>query len=94
MKRYSVPGLTTLVIFAAFWAYIIADSLIRGFFARITFIDLGVLLVLGLIAGLALGLAISRGRREESLHFDPGRYPSRHRELQGDTAPAPEMNRA
>ena len=29
MKRYSVPALMTVAIFAAFWAYVIADTLIR-----------------------------------------------------------------
>jgi hypothetical protein len=58
MKRYSEPVLTTVAIFAAFWAYTIADTLIRELAKDVTFIDLGALFMLGLISGLSLGLIV------------------------------------
>lgn len=58
MKRYSIPALITLAIFAAYWAYSIGDTLIREFGINLTLIDLGALFVLGLTSGIALGLAV------------------------------------
>jgi hypothetical protein len=58
MKRYPVYLLILVAILATFWAYTIADALIREFSANITLVDLGAIFVLGLIAGLALGLAM------------------------------------
>jgi hypothetical protein len=68
MQRYSVPALIILAIFSGFWAYTIIDALLREFSQDITFIDLGVLYILGLITGLALGvaLAIWRGNRPKA----------------------------
>jgi hypothetical protein len=59
MQRYSIPVLIILAIFSAFWAYTIIDTLLREFSQDITFIDLGVLYILGLITGLALGIALA-----------------------------------
>jgi len=68
MKRYSVSALATLAIFAAFWAYTIADTLIRKFAKDVTYIDLGALFILGLISGLSLGLifALRKGKVTEA----------------------------
>jgi hypothetical protein len=51
-----------------FWAYLIADSLITEFHKDVTFIDLGALFVLGLIAGVALGLIPALRRRGPDKH--------------------------
>lgn len=59
MQRYSIPALIILAIFSAFWAYTIIGTLLREFSQDITFIDLGVLYILGLITGLALGIALA-----------------------------------
>ncbi len=56
MKRYSVSALATLAIFAAFWAYTVADTLVGKFAKSVTYIDLSVLFILGFISGLSLGL--------------------------------------
>ena len=52
-------GLVLVAVMAAFWAYSIADTLIREFMMDVTYIDLGAVFVLGLIAGVALGLAFA-----------------------------------
>ena len=49
---------------ATFWAYTIAATLIRDFAAIVTYIDLGAIFVLGLIAGLAIALAGVLGFRQ------------------------------
>jgi len=59
MKRCSVPALVTLAVFAAFWAYSIADTLVRELGKDVTSIDLGALFVLGVISGLSLGLVLA-----------------------------------
>jgi hypothetical protein len=56
MRRYTIPTLFTLAMLSAFWAYTIIDDLIRVFQKDVTYIDLGVIFVLGLICGAALGL--------------------------------------
>lgn len=56
-RRYTTPTLVTLALFAAFWAYTIASTLIRDMAKDVTYIDLGALFVLGLIAGLALAFS-------------------------------------
>lgn len=63
MQRYSIAALITVATFSAFWTYMIIDALLREFSKDITFVDLGVLYILGLMTGLALGvaLAIRRG---------------------------------
>lgn len=63
MRRYSVSGLLIVAIMSAFWAYTIVDTLIRKFSKEITWVDLGVILVLGLISGGAFGLAWAFGRK-------------------------------
>jgi hypothetical protein len=68
MQRYSVALLIALAIAATFWAYLIADSLITEFHESITFVDLGALFVLGLIAGVALGLIPALRRRGPRTH--------------------------
>ena len=65
MKRYRISGLLIVAIMAAFWAYMIVDSLIREFSKDVTYIDLGSIFVLGLISGAALGLAFAF-RRERA----------------------------
>jgi hypothetical protein len=64
MKRYQTPGLLIVAIMAAFWAYTIIDSLIREFSKDVTYIDLGAIFVLGLISGIALGLAFAFRRKQ------------------------------
>jgi hypothetical protein len=59
MKRYQISGLLIVAIMASFWAYTLVDTLIREFSKDITYIDLGAIFVLGLIAGLALGLVVT-----------------------------------
>jgi len=66
MRRYTVASLLVLVVGATTWAYFVADALIREFHENITYIDLSVLFVLGLIAGIGLGLIV--GFRRGGLH--------------------------
>ena len=66
MQRYSVPALVALAVMSAFWAYTIIDSLIRQFSQDVTLIDLGSIFVLGLISGIALGLASAFGRKQSA----------------------------
>ena len=63
MQRYTVSALAVLAVMSAFWAYSIMDTLIREFSMDVTFIDLGAIFVLGLIAGIAVGLAVALSRR-------------------------------
>jgi len=63
MRRYTVSGLLIVAIMSAFWAYTIVDTLIRKFSKEITWVDLGVIFVLGLISGGTLGLAWAFGRK-------------------------------
>jgi hypothetical protein len=63
MRRYTVSGLLVVAIMSAFWAYTIADTLIRKFSKEITWVDLGAIFVLGLISGGAFGLAWAFGRK-------------------------------
>lgn len=65
MRRELVSIWFSAFVFATFWAYSIASSLIRQFAANVTYIDLGALFVLGLIAGFALGQVVS-GRTSAS----------------------------
>ena len=66
MRRELVSIWFSTFVFAAFWAYSIASSLIRQFAANVTYIDLGTLFVLGLIAGFALGQMVSYRRKAAS----------------------------
>jgi hypothetical protein len=65
MRRYSFPFLGFLVGMSIFWAYTAIDTLLREFYTNVTFIDLAVLVILGFIAGLAVGL-IPAARRSSS----------------------------
>ena len=65
MKRYSVPALISVSIFGAFWAYMIADTLIREMSKDVTFIDLGSIYILGLISGITAGLALMLGKTKQ-----------------------------
>jgi hypothetical protein len=65
MKRYSVTALVILALMTIYWAYTVMDTLLREFSADVTIVDLGVLVVLGFVAGLAVGL-IPAARRSES----------------------------
>lgn len=62
MERYRAPGLLIVAILATFWAYEVIDALIREFSESTTYVDLVVIFVLGLIAGVALGLALALRR--------------------------------
>lgn len=64
MERYTAPGLALVAILAAYWAFTIADALLREFVTSINWVDLGALFVLGLISGVALGLALGWGWRK------------------------------
>jgi hypothetical protein len=57
MRRPLTYGLTAVFVTATFLAYTSAHSLIQEFSGSVTYVDLGVLFVLGLIAGFSLGLA-------------------------------------
>jgi len=59
MRRYSVSFLIMLAVSVAFWAYTIADTLIKELSKDVTFIDLGAIFILGLISGLAVGLSFA-----------------------------------
>ena len=63
MRRPLTYGLTAVFVTATFLAYASADSLIREFFGRVTYVDLGVLFVLRLITGFSLGLAFAWSRQ-------------------------------
>jgi hypothetical protein len=63
MKRDQISALILAAIMAAFWAYTIMDSLIKEFSKDITYIDLGSIFALGLITGVALGLAFAFWRK-------------------------------
>lgn len=64
MKSYQISGLLILAILSTFWAYTIMDSLIREFLLDVTYIDLGSIFILGLISGIALGLAFALWRKQ------------------------------
>jgi len=59
MKKSYAPLWLTLACSALFWAYVVIDDLLRSFNAKATLIDLLAVLVLGLIAGLGLGLSLA-----------------------------------
>jgi hypothetical protein len=59
MRRYSVSFLIVLALSAAFWAYTIADALIRELSKDVTFVDLAAIFTLGVISGLAVGLSFA-----------------------------------
>jgi hypothetical protein len=65
MQRYTIPGLAIVAIFSIFWAYTIADTLIRDMHKDVTYIDLGTVFILGLIAGLSFAFAIVLGVRKK-----------------------------
>lgn len=64
MKRYINSGLIIVAIMSFFWAYTIADKIIREVGKDITFIDLGALYILGLITGLILELLLVVDKKE------------------------------
>lgn len=63
MKRYQKAGLYLVAVTAAFWAFIIVDELINDFADEINYVDFGAVFVLGVISGIALGLALSIKKR-------------------------------
>jgi len=63
MRRELISIWFSVFVFATFWAYSIASSLIREFAANVTYVDLGALFILGLIAGFALGQMVSYRRK-------------------------------
>ena len=63
MNKSIISSLAILAIICAYLAYTVIDGLLREFSANITFIDLGVLYILGIISGIALGLIIAFGRK-------------------------------
>lgn len=64
MRQPSVSILVMGAIFSAFWAYTIVHSLIREFSKDVTYIDLGAIFVLGMIAGIFVGLAFALSRKQ------------------------------
>jgi hypothetical protein len=62
------PGPVALAVLAAFWAYAIADTLVRELGKDATFADPGALFILGVISGLSLGLVLAwrQGRVTEA----------------------------
>jgi hypothetical protein len=66
MKSYIFAELIILAIMSSFCAYTIVDKLIRDLGTNDTIIDLGVLYLLGLMSGLAIGF-IFVFRKKESL---------------------------
>lgn len=56
MRRMAPGLLAILAVMTGFWAYAAIDTLLRDFSTEIQFLDLAVIFVLGLIAGLAVGL--------------------------------------
>jgi hypothetical protein len=64
MRRYTVPILVLLAMMSAFWACVIMDSLITEFAGDITWVDLAAVFVLGLMSGIALGVALAFRRRQ------------------------------
>ena len=66
MKSFQVSILIIAAVTSAFWAYTIMSTLIREFSINITYIDLGSIFVLGLISGIALGLAIALRRKQST----------------------------
>jgi hypothetical protein len=61
MRRMTaVPSLLILAIMCAYWAYVAISTLFRDFSANVTVIDLMVLFILGFIAGIAVGLIVTR----------------------------------
>jgi len=63
MQRASTAFLIALIVGATFWVYAIAATLIREFGKDVTFVDLGALFVLGVIAGIGRGLIVALRRR-------------------------------
>jgi len=55
MKRITNSAYWTLFIIAGFLAGITAVVLMQDFSGKVTYVDLAVLFILGLIAGIALG---------------------------------------
>ncbi|HPA44787.1 MAG TPA: hypothetical protein PLZ55_10195 [bacterium] len=65
MQNQIVSSLLLVFVGTLFWAWIIADSLIREFSANVTYIDLGALYILGLISGLTLAIIFVLYRRKQ-----------------------------
>jgi hypothetical protein len=63
MRRVAASLLLVLSIMSTFWAYAIASTLVRDLGKDITYVDLGAVFILGLIAGFGLGLAWAVQRR-------------------------------
>ncbi len=55
-----------VAIMAAYWAYTSIDTLIRRFSGQITYVDLAVIFILGLISGIGVGLAYALWRGNSS----------------------------
>jgi hypothetical protein len=66
MQRELISIYLISFVGATFWAYSIADSLIREFSGNVTYIDLGALFILGLISGFALGQTFVLYRKKGS----------------------------
>jgi hypothetical protein len=67
MNKSVISALAILAVISVFLAYTTMDGLLREFSQNITFIDLGVLYILGLISGIALGLMIASLRKRPSV---------------------------
>jgi nitrogen fixation/metabolism regulation signal transduction histidine kinase len=66
MKRYLISTLLIVAIMAAFWVYTVIDSLIRQFSQEITYLDLSVIFILGMITVAALGVTLAHKRNRSS----------------------------
>ncbi len=60
-RTLSVP-LILLAATATLYAFWVADGLVREFAAGLTWVDVGVLFVMGLIAGVAVGALVRLNR--------------------------------
>ena len=64
MKRLQFSALYVITIMSTFWAYTIIATLIQEYLKNVTLIDLGAIYIMGLIAGVALGLVYAVWRVE------------------------------
>lgn len=62
MKRTLNATLITVAGTAILYAYWVADGLVREFSTGLTWIDVGTLFVMGLIAGIAIGSVVGLRR--------------------------------
>jgi hypothetical protein len=66
MNKYLAASFFIVAFFSAFWAYSIIDTLLREFSGHPTVIDLLVLFILGLIAGIFITLSVGQYLKKPS----------------------------